>query len=88
MFGYFPTYALGSAYSAQWLIAMKKDIDVDTCLEQSDFASIRNWLKEHLHKDGGLYTPEELLLHITGEKFNPNYYIDYLVEKYSKIYNL
>jgi len=87
-FGYFPTYALGSAYSAQFMNAMRKDIDVEKCLENNEFSKITDWLKEKIHKHGGFYTPEEIMVMATGEPFNPQYYIDYLVDKYSKLYNI
>ena len=87
-FGYFPTYALGSAYAAQFYQAMKKDFDVDDCLRNNNFNAIKLWLKEHIHKDGGLLTPKEVLLRATNEPFNPNYYIDYLTNKYKKLYNI
>lgn len=87
-FGYFPTYALGSAYSAQWMAAMRKDIDVDKCLENNDFKSVNEWLRNHVHRHGGVYEPKELLLSVTGETFNPQYYIDYLKDKYSRLFNI
>ncbi len=87
-FGYFPTYALGSAYSAQWMSAMRKDIDVERCLENNDFKSVNDWLKNNVHRHGGVYVPSELLLSVTGESFNPQYYVDYLKEKYSKLFEV
>ncbi len=87
-FGYFPTYALGSAFSAQFMKAMRKDIDVDALLENNKFDEIIAWLKEHIHQYGCRYTAEEIMLKATGESFNPDYYLDYLEEKYTKLYNL
>lgn len=87
-FGYFPTYALGSAFSAQFMKAMRKEIDVDALLENNKFDEIIAWLKEHIHQYGCRYTAEEIMLKATGEPFNPDYYLDYLEEKYTKLYNL
>ncbi len=87
-FGYFPTYALGSAFSAQFMKTMRKDIDVDALLENNKFDEIIAWLKEHIHQYGCRYTAEEIMLKATGEPFNPDYYLDYLEEKYTKLYNL
>lgn len=86
-FGYFPTYALGSAYAAQLYHQMKKELDVEKIIKSGSLAEIHNWLKEKVHKYGGLKTSKEILLNATNEEFNPQYYIDYLKEKYSKIYN-
>ena len=87
-FGYFPTYALGSAYAAQLLYAMKKDINFEEVVKQDNLSIINNWLKEHIHKYGGSMKPNELLLSSTNEPFNPKYYVKYLKDKYTKIYQL
>ena len=87
-FGYFPTYALGSGYAAQFMEAMRKDLDVENCLKNNDFQAIKDWLKEHIHQYGGMYLPNEQIRIATGEDFNPKYYTDYLKKKYSKIYEI
>ena len=86
MIGYFPTYALGTAYSAQIYHAMKKDLNVEKIIKNNEIKKINAWLKEKLHQYGSSKTPKELLRMITGEDFNPKYYIDYLKEKYTKLY--
>ena len=88
MFGYFPTYALGSGYAAQFMHAMRKDIDVDKLMHDNQFMVIKDWLREHIHQYGGLYLPEEQIKIATGEPFDPEYYVDYLTEKYSALYNI
>lgn len=86
--GYFPSYAIGNAYSAQILNTMKKDLDVDSILRNGELSKIREWLREKIHKFGKLKETSNLIKEITGEDLNAKYYIDYLKEKYSKIYNL
>lgn len=86
--GYFPSYALGSAYSAQIYNSMKKDLNVDNILERGELYKIREWLGEKIHKYGKLKETPEIIREITGEDLNPKYYIDYLKEKYSKIYGI
>lgn len=87
-FGYFPSYAIGSAISAQIMTAMKKSLNVDELLTNGDLMPIRNYLKEHVHQYGGTKTSDEMLKEMTGEGFNPQYFIDYIIEKYTKIYDL
>lgn len=82
--GYFPTYALGSAISAQLYHYMNKDFDVAESLKDGNTAKVNEWLKEHVHKHGSSKYPDEILRLATGEDFNPDYYIDYLIEKYGK----
>lgn len=87
-FGYFPTYALGSAYAAQFMNKMRKDIDVDDLLRNNKFNVIVEWLKENIHKYGALYDADIILEKATGKKFDVNEYIEYLEDKYTKLYNL
>jgi carboxypeptidase Taq len=49
---------------------------------------VKEYLKENVHQYGQTKLPQEMLLKATGEKFNPKYYIEYLKEKYTKLYNL
>ena len=85
-FGYFPSYAIGSAISAQIMNSMKKVLPVDELLTKGDLMPIREYLKEHVHQYGRTKTSEEMLLEMTGEKFNPQYFVDYLTEKYTRLF--
>lgn len=87
-FGYFPTYALGSGYAAQFMQAMRRDLDVESCLSSNNIQAIKDWLREHIHQYGGVYSPQEQIRIATGEPFNPQYYVDYLKEKYSELYGI
>lgn len=86
LFGYFPTYALGSAYAAQFLYTMKKELDVDELIRTNNIKKINEWLKEKIHQFGKSKTPHQLLLDVTGEPFDPMYYVRYLKEKYTELY--
>ncbi len=87
-FGYFPTYALGSAISSQLLYYMKHDIDVYKFAKEGNLEPIKLWLKEHVHKYGASLKNKEIIKLATNEDFNPKYYIDYLKDKFKSIYNL
>lgn len=87
-FGYFPTYALGSAFGSQFLKAMSQDINIDEALENNQFNVIVEWLREHIHKYGALYKADEIFEKVCHEPFDVNVYIDYLIEKYSTLYQL
>ncbi|XMB66726.1 carboxypeptidase M32 [Mycoplasmatota bacterium zrk1] len=86
MFGYFPTYALGSAIASQ--IYYKSDIDLEQLIKNNEIYKVNDYLKEHLHKYGSTKSPRELIKIATGEDFSPEYYVRYLKDKYSKIYNI
>lgn len=84
--GYFPSYALGSAYGAQFLRKMKESVDVDNDISEGKFDSINKWNRENIWKHGCLYKPNELLKRVLGEEFNPEIYLDYLEEKVRSVY--
>ena len=84
--GYFPSYALGNAYGAQFLAKMKETVDVDACIAAGDFGPVNEWNREHIWKHGSLYKPSDLLERVLEGKFDPDYYIDYLYAKFGEIY--
>ena len=67
---------------------MKKDFDVEKALENQELKKITDWLGEKIHKYGRLKDTPEIIKKVTGEELNPKYYIEYLKEKYSKIYKI
>ncbi|MBO5036936.1 MAG: carboxypeptidase M32 [Clostridia bacterium] len=86
--GYFPSYALGSAYGAQILRKMKQTIDVDDCMKNGNFAPINEWNRENIWKYGRLMEPNDLLDKVLGEPFDPFVYTDYLEKKYGELYGI
>jgi carboxypeptidase Taq len=86
LIGYFPTYALGSAYAAQIYYTMKQELDIEAQLSRGKFKKINLWLKKKIHQYGGSKSPEQILLDVTNEPFNPMYYVQYLKEKYTELY--
>ena len=87
-FGYFPSYALGNAYGVQILRTMQKDFDVFSAVREGRLTAIRDWLIEHVFSIASLSTPDEWIRAITGESLNVNYYLEYLEEKFKRIYEL
>jgi carboxypeptidase Taq len=88
-FGYFPSYALGYMYAAQFKNAMLKDIpQFDQLLENGDLKPIQEWLTENIHQYGKLKQPLEILESVTGEGLNADYLAEYLLKKYTDVYQL
>ena len=86
--GYFPSYALGSAYGVQMLRQMEKTVDVWGSVAKGDLAPVTAWLTEKVHQYGSLKKPQEVLAGAMGGPLDPKVYTGYLKEKYSKLYNL
>lgn len=88
LFGYFPTYSIGSAYGSQFAHYLKEAVDVEGDLEKGDYKHVNEWLHKHIHVHGSLYTPEQIIKNATGKRFDSKYYVDYLTNKYKSLYNL
>ncbi len=88
-FGYFPSYALGYMYAAQFKHAMLKDLpDYEGLQEQGNLQAVKEWMTEKVHTHGKMKKPLEILNDVTGEGLNAQYLVDYLYDKYSKVYQL
>lgn len=81
-FGYFPSYALGSAFAAQIYAHMRKVMDFDEVLRSGDISPITEYLRLHIHQYGKTKSSRQMIFDMTGEDFSPNYYIEYLKAKY------
>jgi carboxypeptidase Taq len=64
---------------------MKKDLDLEAIVHEPNLGKIKDWLKEKIHQFGSSKNSKDLLLDVTGEEFNPKYYVQYLKEKYSAL---
>ena len=80
--------ASGSAYGAQMLDRMEKEVpQLWDKVGKGDLSPVTAWLHEKIHRFSALFTPQEILDQVCGG-FDPSYYIRYLTEKYSELYNL
>lgn len=87
--GYFPTYTLGNLYSAQIYNTLSREIGgIGEHVSSGNFEPILHWLREKIHRFGGIYEPKELIKNVTGEALNPKYFVNYLNQKYSHLYDL
>ena len=86
--GYFPSYALGSAYGAQMLHVMEKELgDIYADVEKGDLSKVTGWLKENIHAHASFKKPGDLFAAVCGE-FDVNHYMEYLTGKFTELYNL
>ncbi|HVN56029.1 MAG TPA: carboxypeptidase M32 [Anaerolineaceae bacterium] len=89
MIGYFPTYALGNLISVQlWEKILQEHPDLPDQLSKGEFSTLLQWLRQKVHRHGAKYESQELVLRATGSKIDPQPYLRYLRNKYSKIYGL
>ena len=80
-FGYFPTYALGNVIAVQlWERMTSELVDIDREFEQGEFGSLREWLREHVHRWGRTFESPELLARVVGGPLDPEPYLTHLRE--------
>ena len=86
--GYFPTYSMGTALSVLWKRSIEKDLGkIDDLVKTKEgIRKIQDWLKEKIHQHGSAYLYGDLLKKSTGENFSAQALLDYLEDKYKKIY--
>jgi carboxypeptidase Taq len=88
-FGYFASYTLGNLYGAQIYRSLRNSFaDFDQRLAAGETAFILKWLDERIYKFGVIYQPDELMKRVTSEATNPQYFVQYLTEKFSQLYEL
>lgn len=84
--GYFPTYALGNMYAAQFFHQASKDIPgLESDMSSGNLLSLREWTRNKIHAHGSRYLPRDLVKTVTGEDLNPQHFIDYLEAKYAAL---
>jgi carboxypeptidase Taq len=81
--GYFATYLLGTVMSVQiWQKVLEDVPDLEEQIERGEFAALRDWLGEHVHRLGKKHSPQETLLRATGSTIDAKPYLAYLRAKY------
>ncbi|MDF2540260.1 MAG: ypwA [Herbinix sp.] len=87
-FGYFPSYAIGTAVASQIFACMQEKMPIDDYLKVGNLTPIREYLRDNIHKFGAVRNTNEILKQVCGEEFKADYYVKYLKEKYKKLYDL
>jgi carboxypeptidase Taq len=80
--GYFPTYSLGNIIAGMIWDKIRRSVDLEETVRAGNFAPIKNWLYENIHKYGAMYPPKDLAKRTFGESFNTAKLIEYLETKY------
>jgi len=84
LIGYFPTYLLGTVMSVQiWEKAREDMADLEEQVERGEFAGLRDWLGEHVHRHGRKFPPQETLRRAIGTTIDAKPYLAYLRAKYA-----
>lgn len=88
-FGYFPTYALGNLYAAQFFDAARSQLkDLDGQIERGELRPLREWLRENIHRHGKRYRARELVNVVTGNELSHEPFVHYLKAKFKPLYGI
>lgn len=89
LMGYFPTYTLGNLYACQFFEAAREQLgDLDAMFRKGEFAPLRQWLTENIHRHGRRYAAGELCQRITGKELSAEPLMRHLEGKLKPIYGL
>jgi carboxypeptidase Taq len=87
LLGYFPTYALGNMYAAQFFVAAEQELGCfDEQFARGMFKPLKNWLNEKIHRHGKRYSARRLVEVVTGRPLSHEPLIAHLRKKYSELY--
>jgi carboxypeptidase Taq len=88
LLGYFATYTLGNVVAAQLSRTFRSEhASMDDAIRKGDFSELLKWLRTNLHQHGRKFQPHELVERITGGGIDPAPYLEYLEDKYTRIYD-
>ncbi len=84
--GYFPSYLLGNLYGAMIFEKMEKDINVKELIKENKMDEVLSWLRENDYKYDWM-EPNEWIKKVTERELTSKPFIDYLENKYGKMYD-
>jgi carboxypeptidase Taq len=61
--------------------------DLSGAIETGNPAPLLQWLRQRIHQYGRTFTSEELCLQASGKVLDVQYFLRYLLDKYSNIYD-
>lgn len=82
-YGYFPSYALGAIYAAQWFAAMRRSIPaLDERIARGELEPLFDWLERNIWSQGSLHETDTLVRNASGEALDPAHYRRHLERRY------
>ncbi len=89
LFGYFPTYSLGSLLSTQLFETAEAELgSFDAPFSRLEFGPLLEWLRKAVHCHGSRYTADELTLQATGAPLSTDPFLRYARAKARRIYGI
>jgi carboxypeptidase Taq len=87
--GLFQGYTLGNVMSAQFFdAATRAHPGLVAEIGRGEFATLREWLRENVHRHGAVFDPLELVERATGSPLHIDPFMNYLRAKFGDLYAL
>ena len=81
MFGYFPTYTLGSLYAAQLAETYAREHPLEDEIQRGEFGGLLAWLRTNIHRVGQRFPAEEIMDKATGKGLDTGAFFRHLEAK-------
>jgi carboxypeptidase Taq len=89
MQGYFPTYSLGTIYSAALFDKADRDLGgLADEFRRGETSRLLEWLRTHVHSKGHMLDAKDLATKVLGEQPTAQPLLRYLKDKYADIYSI
>ncbi len=89
LIGYFPTYALGNLYAAQFFAQAESELDaLQEMLARGEFRPLTHWLREKIHRHGQRWSAAELVRRVTGRALEADPLVQDLRARMGPLYGL
>jgi len=82
MFGYFPTYTLGSLYAAQMMETYAETANLEAEITKGDFTNLLRWLRTNIFIVGDRLPTEDLVTRVTGKGLDAGAYFRHIAAKF------
>jgi carboxypeptidase Taq len=81
MFGYFPTYTLGSLYAAQLAETYAREHPLEDEIRRGEFGGLLAWLRTNIHRVGQRFSAEGIMDKATGKGLDTGAFFRHLEAK-------
>lgn len=81
-FGYFPTYSLGNLNASHLVAAARKSPGVAEDMDQANYQSLLDWMRNKIHIPGSLHAPDDLVTKAAGSPVSPAAHLEHLKSRY------
>ena len=89
LIGYFPTYALGNMYAAQFFEAAERELgSLGTMFVKGEFAPLLDWLRNHIHQQGQRFSASRLVEVVTGQSLSNKPLMRQMNDRFRPLYGI